>query len=148
MSYVYIIQVLVFLIAIYLGRHDAPACDNFSFYGTIARQQKLFHSTNWKVKFLIILSTSLPFALQQQWLIGVLYGFCGMCIMWPTFNIALNLTRMVPSKRPWYYISLTSNKTDVWLKRVFGVYAGKYLTYLCALYVVLFNLLLLLEVIK
>lgn len=119
------------LAALYLGRHDAAPCDNFKEYGSTDKAQALFHRTNWKIKAVISIMASLPVLILGNWVLALFQGICSVCVMWPGFNIALNLARTNPT-RPWYYLSISdSNNTDVWLQKIFKTDPGKKLTAVC-----------------
>lgn len=138
MIQILIIEILVAVAAWMLGRHDAPACDNFYQFGATVTQQKLFHSSNWKIKFFIaVLGTFAVF--QFGILTMALAGVAFICILWPLFNISLNLARKNPV-RSWDYISTNSNQTDSWLTKRFSDKGGRYLTYTCAVIFVALNI--------
>jgi hypothetical protein len=136
---IYIVQLFVVLVARYLGRHDGPACDQFSEYGTNDSQQKLFHGTNWKAKAVISMIALVPF-ISMKWPVLLMLMICYTFIMWSVFNVSLNLVRHIP-ERPWDYISTGSNLTDRTLRHWFGEKAGRYLVFISLVLVIVLNIL-------
>jgi hypothetical protein len=136
---IYLVQLLWIAAAYWLGRHDAPACDQFSNFGSSTEQQKLFHRTNWKAKAVLAVLGILACA-PMPWLAILMLGILAVAIMWPVFNISLNLARR--PKRAWHYLSTGSNHTDqvaIWL---WGQTGGKGIVKACALIVIILNILL------
>ena len=118
-----LIQILVALAAWWLGRHDAPACDNFAQHGSTPDEQSRFHGSNWKIKAVIAVMASLAVLPLSNLVVALLLAISNTFILWTLFNISLNLARFVP-ERSWDYVSESSNKTDVWLTKKFGNDAG------------------------
>jgi hypothetical protein len=106
------------------GRHDAPAVDNFTFFGNTPKQNTQFHRFNWLMK--------LGFISYATWVQGPCSGLIFLCTIWGLFDPVVALFRTVYTvKKPWYYLSAKSNATDRVLLRLFGEKAGVWKAAFC-----------------
>lgn len=136
---IYILQLMVLLSAVFMGRHDAVACDKFSNCGTTPREQEVFHRNIFASKCFIagILLCSM---LGYPFFLVLMSVICFGLLMWAPFNIALNLSRVAP-KKSWDYVSDSSNDIDGMLVDHFGKNAGKYHALGSAVLLVVLNIL-------
>lgn len=131
---IYILQILALVFAYACARHDVPAVDNFTFYGSNKKHQSAFHRYNWILKACYVTAVWL----LHSWELGVM----SFVIIWGLFDPVVAICRTVytPPKKPWYYLS-TGNFTDRTLLKVFGSKAGIYKAVLCLAVIITLNIL-------
>lgn len=137
------VQLLIGLVAYALGRHDVPAVDNFTFYGSTPKHQTDFHRFNWVAKGALVASLSL-LASAVSWQIALWLAAANTALIWGLFDpvVAIFRTVFTPPKKPWYYLS-TGNRTDRKLLQLLGPKAGIYKALICLAILLIANYLML-----
>ena len=118
-----VVTTIVFAYA--CGRHDVPAIDNFTFYGSNAKHQSQFHFYNGLLKTCYVICVAAAFF--PFWGKSLLLFVIDAAIIWGLFDPVVAIFRTVyTAKKPWYYLSEKSNITDRTLLKLFGPKAGIY----------------------
>lgn len=123
------IQVLCALFALYSGRHDVPAINNFREFGSNDKEQRMFHSANTFMKGMVAaMAAAILIMYDCHW------KATGLCVlgclfwMWLVFDITINLLRAGNFK--WHYLG-GKNVIDIFLWKHGGKNAGKIKAIVC-----------------
>lgn len=126
---IWAVHILSISFAYFCARHDVPAVDNFTDYGSTPKHQRIFHGANWKLKFCFCVTMGLmPYLSGYSFASSFLLFIVAWLDVWAVFDPVIARTRK--SKKVWYYLS-EGNATDRILLRAFGKYAGIYKAALC-----------------
>jgi len=123
------------LYAYYSGRHDVPAVNSFTKYGSNPSEQSKFHSANWKMKLIVCIALACaPDASVslREWHFWGAFVVAGVTV-WIVFDAVV--ARQRQNKQVWYYLS-TGNQVDRILLHIFGPRAGIYKTFICVAVVI------------
>jgi hypothetical protein len=135
-------QICTAFYVFFLGRHDVPAVDNFTFYGSDPKHQSMFHGSGFisKAFYLIHLWITLYFLTNNLKLSSLLVG-CSAILIWAIFDpvIAIFRTVYTPPRKPWYYLSSKSNVIDEALVKLLGARAGLYKFWFCLIDLAVLN---------
>lgn len=131
-----ILQVLAFVMGYACGRHDVPAVDNFTRYGSNEKHQKVFHGFNLLLKGCYVAAA----LVTTHWVVALCCALAISSLFDPT--IAIYREKDPNNVKPWYYLSKTSNWFDRKLVGWFGDKAGKWKLFICILFIIVLNLLL------
>lgn len=134
-----LLQLIALCFAIYNAKHDAPAVNAFRQCGSNGADQRAFHSSNLWLRGFMCIALALIAAQQGGLWPGIIILLTGPVIMWPAFNITLNLTR--EGGFSWWYLG--SSNIDQWMKKRFGERkAGKILLSIAIALIIALNVLL------
>lgn len=134
-----LLQILAFLFAYVNARHNAPAVDAFRRFRSNGTDQRRFHTYNLYIRALFVLSLALIAYQHKGLLVAIMVAVMCTAIVWPVFNIVLNVKRDGGFK--WWHLG--SSQIDQYFKKKFGdKKGGIVLTLACAIVVVAVNILL------
>lgn len=137
MWYLIIIQIISLLFAFATGRHDVPAVDNFTRFGSNKKHQSEFHGFNWILKICFVVSVSIAVLPVFGYRDAALLFLSNSFIIWAVFDPVVNYFRREQKK--WYYLS-KGNYTDRNLMKLFGENrAGKIKFIICLLVIAACN---------
>lgn len=126
---IWTIHILSLLFGYYTARHDIPAVDNFTDFGSTPKHQRQFHGANWKLKFLFCVPMFLMAYFANEGLLNAFLFFIAAGLdIWVVFDPVIARGRK--NKMVWYYLS-KGNQVDRLLISIFGVKAGIYKTIIC-----------------
>lgn len=137
----YLTELFTFLFAYAIARHDVPAVDNFTYYGSTTKHQSMFHGSGFLTKLFYLANITTIVYLTKGILPSVYVLLCSALIIWVVFDPVIAITRTVytPPKKPWYYLSEKSNFIDRSLIKAFGNKAGLYKFWFCVVLLLAIN---------
>lgn len=137
------IEIISLVFAYAMARHDVPAVDNFTQYGSNKKHQSAFHGWGLVSKTCYVLAMSYAaYWFTKDLKQATILFTINTLIIWAVFDPVIAIYRSVftPPKKPWYYLTDQGPFIDRFLLHVLGKKAGVWKFFISVAIVILLNI--------